>query len=133
MSFPILLFYACASDPCASTEQLCDTNCIPIIASTTESLYENIFSKSCAFSSCHGESSAGQLALDQQDTLEAMINTPSSQVPERKLIVPGSPEDSYLMHKLKGENMASGTELMPPGIPLCESKQSAIADWITEL
>ena len=128
-----LLLYACAESPCLNGEQLCDTQCIPPIESNVESLYENVFSKSCSFSSCHGESEAAQLRFDSVDDITAMINQPSSQIPQRLLIAPGAPEESYLMHKLYGENLASGTDPMPLGVPLCESKISRISDWITDL
>ena len=129
----LLFLYACVEQPCPDSESLCDDQCIPHVESTTEAIYDNVLSKSCAFSSCHGENAAGQLRLANREDLETMIGASSSQDPQKMLIVPSAPEESYLMHKLYGENLVSGTDRMPPGVPLCESKITAIANWIEAL
>jgi len=65
-------------------------------------LDRDIFLPSCAFSSCHG---GGQPAahLDLSAGLcAAMVVRPSCLFPERALVAPGHPEQSFLVDKLTG-------------------------------
>jgi hypothetical protein len=53
---------------------------------------------------CHtdqGRTPAGLLNL-RVDPYAALVNVPSRQRPELKLIAPGDPDNSYLIHKLEG-------------------------------
>ena len=49
------------------------------------------------------------------------------------LVVPGAPAESYLIDKMRGENMAAETDSMPPGSTLCETKIALVEEWISNL
>ena len=52
------------------------------------------------------------------------------------LIKPGDAANSYLVNKMRGENMSpvsstgKAAGIMPPNNPLCEPKIKAVEDWI---
>ena len=125
-------FMACG--PCPTGEVLCNDLCVPESITASE-IAEDIFSKSCAFSACHSSAASASAGLQLHDeaSLLALINKPSTQDPSQMLIVAGDPSKSYLIDKMRGENMAEGTESMPPGSTLCESKIQLVEDWISNL
>ena len=131
----MLLFTLFACGTCPPEEQLCDGQCIPQIEATSSALSENVFSKSCAFSSCHSSaaSASAGLKLHDEDALLDMIDKTSVQDPDKKLIVPGDPSSSYLIDKMRGMNLSAGTDSMPPGSTLCESKIAIVEAWIESL
>jgi len=130
----LILFSLISCGPCPTGEILCDDQCVPESITTAE-LAEDIFSKSCAFSACHSSaaSAAAGLQLHDEASLLAMIDKSSAQDPDKKLVIPGDPSSSYLIHKMRGENMAPYTESMPPGSTLCESKIELVETWISNL
>ena len=98
-------------------------------------IQQNIFSPTCAFSGCHDDVNpdAG-LDLTAGNSLSAMLSVPSTQQPGVNLIEPGAPDDSYLIHKLEGSNMAPLTVQMPWLLPQLPAEQiTAIRDWISAL
>jgi hypothetical protein len=103
-------------------------------------LDRDIFAPSCAFGACHG---GGQPAahLDLAGGLcAAMIARPSCLFPERSLVVPGHPEQSFLIDKLTGENLppepetgcaTTGDFRMPFGAPpLAAAAIDRVRAWI---
>jgi hypothetical protein len=132
MFFVFSFFIGCG--PCPTGEILCDDQCVPESITAAE-LSENIFSKSCAFSSCHSSASSASagLQLHDEESLLAMINRASEQEPEKMLIVSGDPQNSYLIHKMRGENLTAENDSMPPGSTLCESKIQLVEEWISNL
>lgn len=101
-------------------------------------IQENIITPSCAgFSVCHqGAAGAARgLNLEVGNTFDNMVNIPSDAYPDQTLVVPGSPETSYLMVVLgsyEGPQLTSGT--MPPNNPiLCEQSRQAIERWILSI
>lgn len=130
----LILTSLLACGPCPSDETLCDDQCIPL-SITAADLSENIFSKSCAFSSCHSSASSASagLQLHDEEALISMIDRPATQNPETMLITPGDAENSYLIQKMKGYLLAEGTDSMPPGTTLCEGKIKLVEDWISGL
>jgi len=74
---------------------------------------------------CHG-------GLLQPWPYSSLVNVPSSNGCDAGvLVLPGSIEDSYLMHKLTGVGMCPGTSQMPKDEPpLPESQITLVADWI---
>ena len=114
---------------------LCDDQCVPALEATAQSLAQEVFAKSCAFSSCHSNaaSASAGLNLHNEEALLDMIDRPSAQDPSKMLIVPGAPQSSYLIDKMRGINLYSGTDSMPPGSTLCESKIALVEEWIESL
>lgn len=96
---------------------------------TLTEVHENIFLKSCTFSSCHqGTSAAGMLDL-KTDPYAALVEVPASGAPSRVRVVPGDPDASYLMEKLTSDTPADG-DPMPPESPLSEERIATIRAWI---
>lgn len=48
----------------------------------------------------------------------------------RSLVVPGSPDDSYIIHKLRGQGMCQGVRMPRNSAPLPASQIQEIYDWI---
>ena len=129
---------ACGGDlECSDTQVECDGKCIDAIEPTADALAAPVFQNSCAFSSCHkGYGAKESLDLSTADAVRAMVDTMSLQMDGVKLVDAGPPETSYVIHKLRNQNIAdkdsrgdSATE-MPPGAPLCEAKIAAVEAWI---
>ena len=130
----LLFFSFLACGPCPTGEILCGEQCVPE-STTTAEISEDIFSKSCAFSSCHSSASSASagLQLHDEEAVLNMIDHPATQSPEKMLVVPGDPENSYLIQKMRGYQLAEGTDSMPPGTTLCEGKIQLVEDWISGL
>lgn len=88
-----------------------------------------IMQRSCSGGEeCHGGFGGGGF------TYATLVNAPATRdtCPSAgDLVVPGSLPRSYLMRKLTGIDMCSGTERMPYAAPaLAPSELQTIADWI---
>jgi hypothetical protein len=59
----------------------------------------------------------------------ALVGVPSEQCAQRLLVSPGNPGESYLLDKIVGQNLCSGTQ-MPKSAPLSASQIQAVSDWI---
>ena len=92
-------------------------------------IQSQIFTPKCA--GCHGNAvqQAG-LNLASGSAFSSLVNVKSSQT-MMTLVVPGNPNDSYLIHKLEGRAGIVG-ERMPKGGPfLTTDEVGTITDWIT--
>lgn len=102
-------------------------------------IQENILTPGCSlFGSCHmGEAlQAGGLNLESGMSLASMLNVDSGLFPEWKMVVPGDPQNSYLMVILGAENgpLDPDVNTMPfNNATLCQPKLDALSRWITEL
>jgi hypothetical protein len=101
-------------------------------------LQENVFTPSCAaFSACHqgGATAAQGLNLEAGNTEANLVNVTSNRFPDETLVIPGDPQNSYLMVVLgsyPGTLSERGT--MPPNNPLlCIEKRQAVERWIQSL
>ena len=132
MLFVLTAMLACG--PCPTGQILCDDQCVPQSITTAE-ITEDVFSKSCAFSSCHSSaaSASAGLSLHDEEAVQSMLNRPAEQSPETMLVAPGDPENSYLIQKMKGFQLAEGTDSMPPGTTLCDGKIHLVEVWISNL
>lgn len=85
-----------------------------------------------ACTGCHnGESSAsGGLLLDG-DSHAALVNVESLLVPGRKMVTPGSVEDSFLFEKINCASPQAGTRMRPSDAMPVE-QQALIASWIRQ-
>ena len=62
-----------------------------------------------------------------------LVNVSGLQCVARKLVVPGSPADSYLIDKLRGPGSGCFEgSIMPPGAPLTTAQRNLIANWIRQ-
>lgn len=107
--------------------------------SDLEWIQTEIFNKGCAsFSVCHmgAAASAGGLNLESGMAEAALINVDSDRIVDWKLVVPGDPDNSYLlaiMGAVEGP-ITEGIGTMPFNNPiLCQQKLDAIRRWIGSL
>jgi hypothetical protein len=100
-------------------------------------LQENVFTPSCSrFTACHQGRAlmAGELSLEEEDTFAQLVGVESSEFGKDGWVrvVPGDPENSYLMVALgqyPGPLTEAGT--MPYNSPLlCQEMRDAIERWI---
>jgi hypothetical protein len=125
---------------CDDDEMPCGEDCIPSIEPTLDDLQKRIFSGSCGLSSsCHmGVSPKEGLDLSSTTATLEYVDEASAQMPSAKIIDTDSPEDSYLLRKLRGMDIAekastgrASTQMPPPpSMPLCEEKLEVIEAWI---
>ena len=98
---------------------------------TLTQLQNEIFTPICA--QCHIGASAPQgLRLDSEDnSYQHLVNVDSNEVPTLKLVVPGDPDASYVVHKIEGRSSIVGSR-MPLGQAALSSQQIAdIRNWIS--
>lgn len=103
------------------------------IEPTLSSIQANVFSTSCALSGCHAGSSPQQgLNLSAGQARQNLVNVQSRERPALDRVEPGSPDDSYLIHKVEGRSGIVG-QRMPLGQPrLSEEKIDALREWIAQ-
>ncbi len=94
-----------------------------------ESIRSTVFAKSCAGAGCHGsEAPAAGLDLVSKP-LDQLMGTSSALCSGWSIIVPGSPEKSFLYQKLTATMPACG-EPMPLAGHLSDADTQCVADWI---
>jgi len=98
------------------------------LPSTWAYVQDEILIPSCGFSSCHGVAS-GDLSLNADKAYQELLEEPSSQIPTMMRVVPGKPDESYLMWKLESHEGIVG-DPMPPGGALEDERLEAIRQWI---
>ena len=95
-------------------------------AGTLSKVESDVFAKSCAQTSCHkGTSSAGNVNLEGKT--HARLVGVASTVPGELLVVPGKPDASLLMKRLKP---VAPYSVMPPGEALDAERLELIRSWI---
>jgi hypothetical protein len=98
---------------------------------TLKTVQTEVFDKSCAFSSCHkGASPAGGLSLEAV-TAAKLANVMASGAPTLTLVVPGKPDESYLLQKLMKASPAAGVQMPQNGDPLTADRLALVRDWIS--
>ncbi len=109
---------ACGGDPTTSTAP-----------PTLSDVQADVFDASCAFSTCHAAPGASGLVLEPGRAHGALVDVESADAPGRTLVVPGDPEGSYLVAKLRGDADLVG-DPMPDGAPLDDGRLQLVIDWI---
>lgn len=101
----------------------------PACAPSAASIQATIFKPSCDGAGCHGAQNPAA-GLNLIDTFpDELLGMSASLCSGWSLIVPGSPEKSFLYQKLAAAKPACG-ELMPLGQHLAPACIRCIADWI---
>lgn len=82
---------------------------------------------------CHIDHPEGGLYLGKKDAYDNLIGVASTQV-ELPRVDPGSPETSYMWHKIEGthEDVDGEGEKMPPGGSLAQEDRDTIRAWIEQ-
>jgi len=106
-----------------------DTGAAPPTLTRVQS---EIFTASCAFSSCHGGSmGSGDLDLTDGAAHADLVGVESSAAPGQILVVAGDAENSYLVHKCAAQAGIVG-EPMPDGVAdgLDAERLALLEAWI---
>ena len=115
---------ACSKSPTAPTPAS--------TAPTLSAIQTQIFDPGCT--SCHtdvGRTASGTINLRAGSSFAALVNVPSSGKPGAIRVIPGNPNDSYLVQKLEGAPGIVGTRMPRPGPTfLTEAQVKMIRDWI---
>lgn len=138
-----VMMTACGDDggsggACPSGQVSCDGVCINEITPTlagANGIQAAVFQPTCTFSNCHGTEGTAQAGLELSSVAASeqnLIDVDSTQVPALVRVSPGQSGDSYLMNKLLGMDMATGTLQMPPGAALCAPRLDAVNQWIED-
>jgi hypothetical protein len=91
-----------------------------------------VFDKSCAFSTCHGDGGgSGELSLTPGNSFANLVGVPADGDPTQTRVIPADPDGSYLMHKLESADGIVG-DPMPQAEPLDEARLSLVRAWIAE-
>jgi hypothetical protein len=107
---------------------------------TLSAVRSDIFNGTCALGSCHAAPTlAARLNLRDNGVCYVLVGHKSCLFPSKFLVVPGKPEESFLLNKLRGTALnetpdpacATGNERMPLGQPpLSGGKIAQIETWI---
>jgi hypothetical protein len=91
-----------------------------------------IFSASCTNAGCHGGVKvAGNLNLTSGKAYAALVGVSTSDCSgSKKRVVPGDPAQSYLMNKLTGVGICTGTQMPKTGSNLAQAQLDTISSWI---
>ena len=106
-----------------------------VMGPTLPQIQAIVFGPTCATGGCHTGGGAGLPgALDlssEQASFDNLVNIAALQVGGGGAfrVLPGDPDNSYLIQKLEDNQMAGGQ--MPPGTPLQQSVIDDIRLWIT--
>lgn len=119
-------------DPCAPG-QTCSAGvcvCGPVAAVAFSDEIQPIFAP-CATGMCHSNNNGVfGLKLGVGQSYEALVGVPANQCRDGRLrVAPGEPSRSYLIDKLMGVRLCSGSE-MPPSTALPDGDIEKIAAWI---
>lgn len=95
-------------------------------------VYPVIVANNCG---CHAKDGAGGLTMTNEIDSYAILVGVKAWYSDLKRVEPGEPENSYLLHKLKGtQDKVNGHGAQMPfgGAPLAKEKIDLVAQWISE-
>ena len=112
-------------------EKLSDlTGPTPNLKPTLSSIQSEILSQRCT--GCHtgnGRFLPGVMNLTEGNSYASLVGVPSIERPALMRVAPGDPENSYLYHKLEGEDI-TGQRMPLNGTPLTKGQIDVIERWI---
>ncbi len=114
----------------------CDFDPIGLGICGTGNTAADVIARSCGGAACHiGEDlPAAELDLSEGAWRTSLVDRASTQRPERALVVPGDPDASYLMCKLRGScDERVGARMPPVGTPGLAAEDLAVIEaWIAD-
>jgi hypothetical protein len=117
---------------CTSPQSCASSQCAWPSKSFGSDVYPIIKNHGCAGTSCHGGARPAQ-GLDmssQSVAYGSLVNVASSECKSRKLVLPGAPASSYMLDKVKGTNLCSGSKMPKTGTGLSSAEINTVASWI---
>jgi len=107
------------------------------LAASNDALQKKVateFKNHCAVSGCHkGQFPKKKLNLEPEKFYDAIVDVPSLQIDSLKLVDTKSPERSYLLMKIKGEQGIVGDRMPIDAPPLKAEEIEVIEKWIQAL
>ncbi len=91
-------------------------------------IHEEVLFPSCGFASCHG-SGVGGLTIAADTTASDLINVAAMGMPDKMYVVPGDPDNSYLVMKMENTPGISGGVMPTTGV-LDPDRVDTIRAWI---
>lgn len=100
--------------------------------STFGDIYPGLVTNGCADTRCHNaDKKAAQLDLSSQSiAYEQLVGRVSSQCGDRLLVAANDPDSSYLVHKVEGIQICSGSKMPKRGEGLTLAQQNDLRAWI---
>ena len=134
----LLAILACAG--CAGNGKGLDQNGQPIgsesggsngpLTADLQSIQDNVFTPICT--RCHiGASAPEGLRLDVADSYNLLVGVQSAEVPSLLRVMPGDPDESYIVLKLQGSAGIVGGRMPLGGPYLPQPTIDVIRQWIT--
>ena len=104
----------------------------PPPGATLGRIQNEIFTPSCATAGCHsGNSPPDGLNLSAGMAYTNTVNVNAVQMPNLLRVSPGNPDDSYLVRKIQGNNIAANR--MPLGAaPLSQAQIDLVRQWVLD-
>ena len=115
----LMVFFGLSA--CAAAEQ----------PATFSEVYEEILSLSCGFSSCHGGSAGAPYLGSAQEAYESLVDVASYAKEGAILVIPGDPDNSYLIQKMEAAPNIEG-DPMPPSSLLDAEIVERVRSWIAD-
>jgi len=92
-----------------------------------------IFTANCTSNGCHsGARPAQSLSLEAGKAFAELVNVASSECSARPLVKPGAPAGSYIVDKLLGTNLCSGSQMPKAGSSIPSAQIDTIRNWICQ-
>ena len=100
------------------------------IQPTLASLQQNVFTPICT--ECHVPGGIGPMPLDSETaTFQNLVNVASLEIPTLMRVLPGDPENSYVVWKTEGRPQILFDRMPPPPRPMLDADQlEALREWI---
>ncbi len=131
----------CGGDGCGGTcggcgaGETCDgSSCVAGSVSFAD-VFAIFEQKSCARAGCHtGVNAPEGLVLSSEQAAQSdLVDVSSGQCSGKKLVLPGDSAQSYLVNKLTGSGMCSGSQMPKGSTPLNNAQLDTVRAWIDGL
>jgi len=118
----------------ANTVERANSEAVIVSSAKLSTDVQAILSASCAFSGCHG-GAMPQLGqnLTSGNTYASIVNVAAVELPSMSRVTPFEPEQSYLVHKIRGTQVSvggSGGQMPLGGGALPEAEVDIIRAWV---
>ncbi len=101
--------------------------------STLTDVQADIYTKSCAFSTCHGSGGGAQgLSLTDGNSYAATVGVPSSLDPSINLVEPGDHANSFLWQKCANQSGITGIAMPSGSGGLDATHLAELESWIDD-
>ncbi len=136
--FALLVLVGCSeSDPVSSNEEgngNPNPDPGPVeLQPTLTSIQQHIFSPKCALSGCHAGSVPAQgMSLEGGAAHGNLVGVASVERSDLLRVEAGTPDESYLVKKIRGDADIEGTRMPLGRTPLSADEIAIIRQWISE-